>query len=43
MEVKEWSYEEYPSFDMPVDRVTRFLQAGMKRELIYILMLNMRI
>lgn len=21
MEVKEWSYEEYPSFDKPVDRV----------------------
>lgn len=41
MEVKEWSYEEYPSFDMPVDRVTRIPTSGYERELIYILMLNM--
>ena len=23
MEVKEWSYEEYPSFDEPIDGVER--------------------
>ena len=28
MEVKEWSYEEYPSFDMPVDGVTRIPTSG---------------
>ena len=25
MEVKEWSYEEYPSFDEPIDGVDRLL------------------
>lgn len=31
MEVKEWSYEEYPSFDMPVDRVTRIPTSGYEK------------
>lgn len=31
MEVKEWSYEEYPSFDKPVDRVTRIPTSGYEK------------
>ncbi len=44
MEVKEWSYKEYHSFDKPVDGVTRIPTSGdERRELIYIQMWNMRI
>ena len=28
MEVKEWSYEEYPSFDEPIDGVERIPTTG---------------
>lgn len=28
MEVKEWSYKEYPSFDTPVDGVVRIPTSG---------------
>lgn len=44
MEVKEWPYKEYHSFDKPVDGVTRIPISGdERRELIYIQMWNMRI
>lgn len=39
MEVKEWPYKEYHSFDKPVDGVTRIPTSGdERRELIYIQM-----
>ena len=41
MEVKEWSYEEYPSFDEPIDGVERIPTTGTRRVHTYFLMLNM--
>lgn len=41
MEVKEWSYEEYPSFDEPIDGVERIPTTGDEKVHTYFLMLNM--
>mgnify|MGYP007049307647 CR=1 FL=1 len=43
MEVKEWSYEEYHSFDMPVDRVTRIPTSGDEKGTYIYSNVNMRI
>ena len=41
MEVKEWSYEEYPSFDEPIDGVERIPTTGDEKGAYIFLMLNM--
>ena len=41
MEVKEWSYEEYPSFDEQIDGEKEYQLQGTRRVHTYFLMLNM--